>query len=696
MALSGTLSTNISHNNAVYTYKLSWSATQSTANNTSKISWTAYLVLNKYATLSISSRSDNTVYENGSNATYTSPKISKTSTSSSSTITLGSGSFTVSHSSDGTGSFVLGSTFKIKATIGGTSYTNMTISNKTITLDTIPRASDVSISSATIACGSSATITVSRKVSSFTHTVQILDGSTVIETFVTKGTGTTFTFSPTNATYAPLNIKGTSKALTLACHTYNGSTLIGTKTVSITVTFLASDLAPTISLSNPIKADDVVPSSWNIWVQNQSKVTIDSNVTYKYNATGTVTISGGGYSSTTGSLTTGLLNTSGQIEFTGSVTDSRGKTATAGSKTINVVAWSTPALSDIVCKRVDSSGQEAIEGTNLLVSGNSSFASCNGKNAAIVKIYSKEYGSSVWGLVYSANASQGSFVSSIIAGYNTSKAYDIKVEISDTFKTSSYEDTLSSSRYTLCLRHGGTGIAFGKSAEFDNLIEFDIPIQVNKTSEFKDQISIKHQEAEEEYQGVIIDNATSIAAKDTNGNVRYAFSACNANNNCVLGWGGYNANNGNTNVYGTDINLATKNSIYIKNKAKSSYLGPFGENNVLWSSVGSYMSDSQTANLTNAISNQVHGVVFKWEYYADGSAKNYDIFYFFVPKYHIIMSDGKGIHMSGLTTSSFHLSKYVYVSDTKVTGYAKNSQNFTAGGVTINNASFVLTRIIGV
>lgn len=467
MALSGTI-----YNTVVsqgWQLRIDWSATQSVANNTSTITASMY-VYNKY-----------TSHNTGGTAYYiiqgTKTNYNYNYGSTPAWNYLGQKSWTVTHSSDGTCSVTLtGSWF---SDISGSSYTprEMSISG-TITLNTIPRASDVSVSASSVACGGSITVSVSRKSTAFTHTVQVLYGSTAKTTLVTKGTGSSYTFSPDYATYAPLNTAGTTVSCTVYCYTYNGSTLIGTKTVAVNVTIPNnSTTKPTCTIGNPTKADTVVPASWGIWVRGQSKVTYSPTYGYKYSTSAkSYSISGGGYSSTSSSLTTGVLNTAGDVTFTASVTDKRGFASSASTNTITVVDWQAPTISNVLSQRCNANGTLNDEGKYCKISANIGWSDCNNKQGnssypVTFKVYYREYGTSTWTEIYSANNVSGQVSPVIGSGstFDTEKAYDIKVEVSDTFKTSSYQDVLSTANYCMVLRHGGTGASFGKASELEAL-----------------------------------------------------------------------------------------------------------------------------------------------------------------------------------------------------------------------------------
>lgn len=55
-----------------------------------------------------------------------------------------------------------------------------------------------------------------------------------------------------------------------------------------------------------------------------------------------------------------------------------------------------------------------------------------------------------------------------------------------------------------------------------------------------------------------LQNAHTIRGYDTNGNVREVLQVTNTNDNVVLGWGGWDASQGATNIYGNYLNIASR------------------------------------------------------------------------------------------------------------------------------------------
>lgn len=127
------------------------------------------------------------------------------------------------------------------------------------------------------------------------------------------------------------------------------------------------------------------------------------------------------------------------------------------------------------------------------------------------------------------------------------------------------------------------------------------------------------------------------------------------------------------------------------------------KNKVLWTG-SSWVGSGDTVTLSSSISTVPNGVVLVWSVYKSdtGTVQDYGYNYCFVPKQHITSFNGKGISMllssemqgAGLGYMGW---KYIYITDTKITGHTANSSDYTTKpGVTITNTRFVLRQVLGV
>ena len=465
MASSGSFSGSIVSGH--YVLRVDWTQTQDVSANTSTITAKIYLI-NDY-NLSIGARTANTMTIDGTAQSFSSSAISTTGTHLLNTVTQ-----TVSHASDGAKSLSMSCVFSIAATISGTYYSTITAS-ATITLDSIPRASSISMSTGTM--GTASTITITRASSAFTHTITYKFGSAT-GTITTKTTATSVSWTPA-LTLANQIPNATSGTCTLTCTTYNGSASIGTKTVSVTLK-VPTSVVPTITSLTATRVDGTVPSTWEIYVRTKSKATLTINgAAGSYGSTiSSYKISGGGFSGTAATLTTGYLNSSGTITFTATVTDSRGRTSAEATVSISVVAYSPPSFASYESYRSDSSGTAADDGTYVRGLVKYSYSSCSSKNAVTRATYYKKSTDTAW---TNASVSFSSGTGFTFGGGNisTESTYDIKYTLTDAFTTISIIDSVSTASVVMDFKAGGKGVAVGKVAETDNCFEVSEDWDVN-------------------------------------------------------------------------------------------------------------------------------------------------------------------------------------------------------------------------
>jgi len=192
MALSGSFGTDFGGG---YRLQLEWSATQNISNNTSTImtrlyliskgsSWTINSSASKYVELNINDGSDH--YSSKSEGGLAS---------------LGGNqkkeifwhSFTVGHNSNGTKSVYLAGRFDVNVTISG-SYVGRLDTSQTVTLDTIPRNSQIT-TQPDITAGRPHSFTLERYSSEFDHGVEFFVAGQFIKRLDGVGTSGTFNFS---------------------------------------------------------------------------------------------------------------------------------------------------------------------------------------------------------------------------------------------------------------------------------------------------------------------------------------------------------------------------------------------------------------------------------------------------------------------------------------------------------------------
>lgn len=455
MASSGSITTNEKEGRSI---TLSWTlSSQSVANNTSTIKWTlkgsgssggsSWVMAGAFKAV----LNGKIVYSSDTRIQLKKDQV------------ISSGTTTITHNSDGTKSFSL------SCEAGVYTYAVSVRANGTHTLNTIPRASGVSATNAEM--NGTSTISISRASSSFTHTLTYSFGNTS-GTIISKTTSTSVSWKPplSLASQIPNAISGTCR---ITCDTYSGSSKIGTKSCTLKLTVPAS-VKPTIGSLIATRIDGDVPSSWNSYIQSKSKakLTINSPVGTYGSTISSYSITGGGYSSTESSFTTGFLNESGTVTFTAKITDSRGRTSDAKTVSITIVPYEAPSHTGYMAQRSLSDGTLNDDGTYIKGFVIFSYSSCNGNNSVTCSTYYKRSVDTQW-----TNANK-TFASSITFTFgngqiSTESSYDVKYVIADTFSEITIMDTVSTAAVLMDFKAGGKGIAIGKVSEKDKTVEID-------------------------------------------------------------------------------------------------------------------------------------------------------------------------------------------------------------------------------
>ncbi|MDE6697936.1 MAG: DUF859 domain-containing protein [Lachnospiraceae bacterium] len=453
MALSGSFST--SQRDGREIVRCDWVGSQNTANNTTTITAKLYFT-NLYA-ISIGERT-HTVTIDGTSYTITSSAINTTGEH-----YLGSVTKIINHNSDGTKNISMSFVFSLKATLSGVHYESMSKST-TATLNTIPRASTLSFSASGVEMGSEVIISINRASNSFTHTLTYSFGSSSGSIGINVGENVRWTPILTLANQIPNTTSGTA---TITCKTYNGSTLIGTTTKTITLT-VPANVVPGISAITCTDPSGYL-SVYGGYVQNKSSVKVAVTASGSYSSTiKSYKIIANGTTYTGNNCTTGFLKTSGTNTVSVTVTDSRGRTKTS-STSISVIAYKNPAISTLSSYRCDSDGNSSEEGNYMIITSSGAISNINNRNSKSFLLQYKKSTDTAYTIVqqdtdtYSYNIS----TSPILIGVDDT--VEIKASASDDFSTTSASYQLGTAYTLIDFNSNGKGLALGKVSTDDGL-----------------------------------------------------------------------------------------------------------------------------------------------------------------------------------------------------------------------------------
>ena len=469
MATSGTIQQAI---RTGYRIQIAWTVdSQSVANNTSTVTAKVQLVSTGASyTINSSASKSGSLTINGTKYTFN----FTASLSGNQTKTLYTKTVTVSHASDGTKTCAFSATCGINVTLSGTYYGNVTASGNG-TFNTIARASTISsvTSSVSVNGTNAVTVDISRKSSSFTHTVVFSFGS-YSKTTTGVGTSTSYAIPQSWLNAIPNATSGTA---TVTVTTYSGSTKIGSavsKTFTLTV---PSTVVPSISSVTLSEAVSGLAAQFGGYVQSKSKIAV------KITASGTLSSTIKSYKTviqgatfTAASFTSGVLTKSGTSNVTVTVTDSRGRTAST-TKSITVIAYAAPKIISFQGFRCLQDGTENYEGTYLNAAVNFSISPVSNKNTASYTVEYKLTSATTWtaltsGTVYALNDS----IISASGLFSLDSSYDIRLSVKDYFTTVRSTLEIPTAFTLLDFNASGRGVAFGKVSEFDG-VEFALPMK---------------------------------------------------------------------------------------------------------------------------------------------------------------------------------------------------------------------------
>lgn len=483
MATSGSTSIAVTSHD---TLKFSWTlASQSIANNTSTVTWKLELISNAYGAISSTASKNWSVTVNGTAYSGT----NTVGIGNSSTKTLASGSTTIGHNSDGTKTFSYSFSQYFGITFSGSSVGTKAGSGSG-TLTTIPRKSTLTVSNGTL--GTAQTLTVTKKATSFTHTITYVSGE-YSGTIATKSGATSISWTPplTLATGAPY---GTSVYVSFTIETFNGSTSIGTNTYAIWCS-IPTSVIPSVSfaVSDPLG----YLSTYGAYVQGKSKFSIAVTASGSYGSSiSSYKVEADGKTYSSASVETDVIASSGTLTISVTVTDSRGRTATA-SKTVTVLAYESPRITSMTVKRTDANGVSDSSGNYLTIVFDAQGTSLDGKNGM-------GYGASY----KKTTESESSYVYEDIEDYkdvfgvtggtftfpaDPSFSYDVILYVADNFVQMKKNSVGPSQKSLFSMLKKGLGWAFGKVAELEDTLEVDFDAKFNKKitiqgSEMKDFI----------------------------------------------------------------------------------------------------------------------------------------------------------------------------------------------------------------
>lgn len=521
MALNGSFSTN-AYDGRYYT--ISWSASQDITKNRSTISWTLSTTGGK------SWYAERTLVVTGAGSTL----YSKSNRVERYAGNITSGTFYIDHKSDGSGQFSMAISAAVYV-----SDVNCT-GSATFTLNNIPRKSELSVGNGTLE--SSLSMTVTRKSSSFIHTVtaEVSNRGSWKATICEYSSNTSPSYKPplwwckANPTGTSISVKYTIQTFTsdrkpVGTNTYTKSLTIP----NIVTTNALEGTRPDIKLS--ISDGTSYFSTYGVYLQGYSKVKVSITGTAHYDASITKHASnanGSWYSSN--SYTTGILASAGKNkEVKAAVVDSRGFASSTVVNTYDVFAYSKPTVSKIGVSRCNQDGTPNDQGEYAKVTFSAAVTNINSKNTAKYSLWYKKTKDSEWSseieLTDYSNkwsVTDGTYIFPADSGYT----YNVCIRAKDNLNQFDKYAVVSTATTIMHWLKSGLGMAIGKIAEIENAFE------VGWKSLFRQGLYTGQKESDYDNKNGVSVGQESIVVQDTGGYPRIGFAGSGTKRNAVVEW----------------------------------------------------------------------------------------------------------------------------------------------------------------
>ncbi len=410
-----------------YRLYLEYSSTQNVTANTSTITYNCYVRL-----VSGKGRWN---YDNGKTGSVKSGSNTWASVTnqpwdldSKTTEPVVSGTKVVNHNPDGTLSIPLIATCSLTNVLGTISGTVST----TYELPTIPRATTPTLSDESVDMGQPVTISTPRASDSFTHKLKYaFEGASGT---IAEDVATSHVWTPPVSLASRIPNKASS-ACVITCETYNGSVLIGTKTVQLTLNVPAS-VAPTVAHVISEGVADVA-SKVGAYVQSKSRLKVVTTAQGVYGSTVNSIVTTCENANYNGNdITTGVIMGSGNVLVKTTATDSRGRSAVVQT-TVPVLAYAPPKIDSASLQRCAPDGTLDPLGTHLKFALKASVSSLivgTEKNRLRRKLstkkstdytYTEKVNSLESGLTYDSYQ--------VISGYEAEYVFDALMYVEDIF-----------------------------------------------------------------------------------------------------------------------------------------------------------------------------------------------------------------------------------------------------------------------
>lgn len=395
---------------------------------------------------------------------------------------------------------------------GSNSYSEFSGGNDpTLTVTYEYASSKPTFDKSSVDMGSAVTIKTNRKSSALTHTIQYSFGAESGIIGTEKGVGDSVTWTPplSLASQIPNSASGNA---TITCTTYLDGVKTGESSANLTLR-VPENVAPSISAVNVSEATDGLSVKFGAYIQGKSRLRIETSASGAQGSSiESCSVNAGGAVYSGQNITTGILTAAGDLNIAATVTDSRGRSASA-QQSVSVLGYTAPYITAFTAERCNAEGTAGqANGTRVWITLKAGSSKLNGKNDTTVKVFYKENTASDWIHVESIvpNAGDSTYVvdqtnralpEAVV--FSVEKGYDLRVEVTDYFGTSTMQAKIPGSGGLAYWDASRNRIGFGAEAGSDNTVqvnpdwsfkagkaEFSNPITLNAATTARQRIMV--------------------------------------------------------------------------------------------------------------------------------------------------------------------------------------------------------------
>ncbi len=369
----------------------------------------------------------------------------------------------ISHNIDGTKNLTVTAWIELSAPL------NSSEQGFTLSLATIPRASQPTLSKSNFEFGETITVFTNRVSNIFTHTVRFWFGN--VQEIIATNVIDSISWTVPESLMSQIVAAGSGIG-SIYVDTYNGNSYIGTKSASFTAD-IPSYVAPVINNVFVSEAASGIPERAG-YVKSYSKLKVITDAVGVYDSTislYSVTIDDLVYSGQ--EITSNVLTTSGIKSVSVTVTDSRGKSTTK-TQTIIVNDYATPNIIVFDVSRCNESGTLDEQGEYAKVIYRAEITNLNAANEKHFAVKYKKTSESQYN-TYNVSSENYTVSGDIIIPAESGSSYNFVFEATDSFGTVSIAKNLQTAYTIFNVKTNGKGFAFGKVSEKDGL-EINMPL----------------------------------------------------------------------------------------------------------------------------------------------------------------------------------------------------------------------------